>query len=152
MGVDWKDLQDIIFTLVIVENQNHPPLKWRWSASGLFTVKSLYQFLNFRGITLTQPMLWWNLKIPPKIKVFMWLVQKRKILTKSQLIKRGWTGPTHCHFCQEYETVNHLFIQCPWVRQLWFWFGQCQEEFSQWNSIQDIINFAYSLQIGRAHV
>ncbi|XP_078181259.1 uncharacterized protein LOC144574986 [Carex rostrata] len=43
---DWENLQNILCTLLIDDNQ--PPMQWRWSSSEFFTVKSLYQFLNFR--------------------------------------------------------------------------------------------------------
>jgi hypothetical protein len=32
----------------------------------------------------------WKTKIPYKIKIFLWLVEKRAILTKDNLIRRKW--------------------------------------------------------------
>lgn len=34
----------------------------------------------------------WKGKICPKIKVFMWLVGNKAILTKDNLLKKNWTG------------------------------------------------------------
>lgn len=61
------------------------------------------------------------------------------------IIDRGWTGTSQCHFCHEEETVDYLFVQCSFVRQIWFWLEACQEVFFQWFSVDDIVNFALSL-------
>ena len=50
----------------------------------------------------------WDVKVPLKIKVFMWFVHKQVILTKDNLIKRNWTGPTRCSFCDRDETIKPL--------------------------------------------
>jgi hypothetical protein len=34
----------------------------------------------------------WKLKIPLKIKKFMWYMQKEVVLTKDNLAKRNWNG------------------------------------------------------------
>jgi zinc-binding in reverse transcriptase len=42
-----------------------------------------------------------------------------KILTKDNLLKRGWQGDKHCIFCQQMEIVPHLFFHCPYIANLW---------------------------------
>ena len=32
-----------------------------------------------------------------KVKLFMWLVHQKKILTWENLLKRGFVGPSKCH-------------------------------------------------------
>jgi hypothetical protein len=49
----------------------------------------------------------WKTKLPQKIKVFLWLVLRNKILMKDNLIKRIWQGPVDCVFC---GTLNQLTI------------------------------------------
>ena len=55
-----------------------------------------------------------------KIKLFMWLVQQKKILTWENLLKRGFVGPFKCHLCglQE-ETMEYLLNLCPFTSTLW---------------------------------
>ena len=60
----------------------------------------------------------WDVKVPLKIKVFMWFVHKQD-LTKDNLMKRDWTGPTRCSFCDRDETIKHLFFDCPLAKVLW---------------------------------
>uniref|UniRef100_A0A453PIU7 Reverse transcriptase zinc-binding domain-containing protein n=1 Tax=Aegilops tauschii subsp. strangulata TaxID=200361 RepID=A0A453PIU7_AEGTS len=54
----------------------------------------------------------WKVKVPLKNKVFMWFVHKQVILTKDNLAKRNWTGSPRCSFCDHYESVKHLFLDC----------------------------------------
>jgi zinc-binding in reverse transcriptase len=46
------------------------------------------------GVTHDVATVWWDLKIPLKIKTFMWLVGKHKILTEDNLAKK-WL---ECHY------------------------------------------------------
>lgn len=33
-------------------------IAWKWKASGMFSMKSLYNFLNFGGVKIARAMLW----------------------------------------------------------------------------------------------
>ena len=62
----------------------------------------------------------------------MWLVTHNKILTKQNLVARGWVGDPLCQFCNKHiEDVNHMFLQCSIAQQIWFWLGRSQDIFSQ---------------------
>ena len=61
----------------------------------------------------------WKMKVPLKIKIFMWFVYKKVILTKDNLVKRNWHGCVKCCFCDQDETIQHLFISCPFTKMLW---------------------------------
>lgn len=75
----------------------------------------------------------------------MWLLTHNKILTKSNLLKKGWTGNNSCQFCQNRETVAHLFVNCSKTRQIWFWLGACQNLLEHLYSILHILDFVYTL-------
>jgi hypothetical protein len=47
-------------------------------------------------------------KLPSKIKVFLWLVPRNKILTKANLRKRNWHGPAVCVLCGIAESIDHF--------------------------------------------
>lgn len=52
-------------------------------------------------------------KIPLKIKVFVWLVLKKKNATIDKLLKRGWMDDSTCVVCgSEEKSVGHLFARC----------------------------------------
>jgi hypothetical protein len=91
---------------------------WKLNDSGIFSVKSMYLDL-MQGHTIFLRKYLWKLKIPLKIKIFMWFLNSKVLLTKDNLIKRNWKGCTKCCFCNESETVQHLFINCPFVKIIW---------------------------------
>ena len=49
----------------------------------------------------------------------MWFLNIKVLLTKDNLAKRRWQGCTKCSFCGSEETVEHLFIECPFVKIIW---------------------------------
>ena len=102
-----------------VQLSDHPDeLRWKLTRSGVFTVKSMYiDVINSNSIPTSKHVC--VVKVPLKIKVFMWFVHKQVILTKDNLIKRNWTGPTRCSFCDRDETIKHLFFDCPLAKVLW---------------------------------
>jgi hypothetical protein len=54
----------------------------------------------------------WKLKVPLKIKIFLWCMQQGVILTKDNLSKKFWKGNLICCFCNSNETINHILFNC----------------------------------------
>uniref|UniRef100_A0A453AJI4 Reverse transcriptase zinc-binding domain-containing protein n=1 Tax=Aegilops tauschii subsp. strangulata TaxID=200361 RepID=A0A453AJI4_AEGTS len=73
-------------------------LHWSLTTNGLFTVKSFYLDLINAG-TVPRSIHIWKVKVPLRIKIFMWFVHKQVILTKDNLLKRHWVGSSRCCFC-----------------------------------------------------
>jgi hypothetical protein len=61
----------------------------------------------------------WKLKLLMKVKVFLWLLFRKVILTKGNLVKRNWHGNEQCCFCQNYEKIQHLFFDCNLAKFIW---------------------------------
>jgi hypothetical protein len=59
------------------------------------------------------------MKVPLKIKIFLWYLRRGMILTKDNLTKRNWPGSKKCCFCHSDETINHLFFQCKFACAIW---------------------------------
>jgi hypothetical protein len=91
--------------------------------SGLITVKNIYHAnLTTQGLKKVlgwrQAILKWNLQL--KIKCFIWLAAKNKILTWENMNARGWEGSSRCYlYMQEIENTNHLFIHCAFTKSVW---------------------------------
>jgi hypothetical protein len=49
----------------------------------------------------------------------MWFLYNKIILTKDNLAKRRWNGSKKCCFCEEEETIHHLFLSCPFAKLIW---------------------------------
>ncbi|KAF7822040.1 putative ribonuclease H-like domain, reverse transcriptase zinc-binding domain-containing protein [Senna tora] len=63
----------------------------------------------------------WGAKVQPKIRAFIWKVCKNALPTKVNLCKRRMTIEDECPLCcREKETIEHLFLNCDWVRAVWF--------------------------------
>lgn len=94
-------------------------LSWRWCSIGIFSVNSAYRMLSDEGTRDGQANMIWRLRIPLKVKVFCWLVLKKRPLTADNLIKRGWTGDTACMMCRTYdESADYLFTQCVFIKYI----------------------------------
>ena len=61
----------------------------------------------------------WKTKVPAKIKFFLWLLVKKSILTRDNLLRRGWKGDKHCILCGKDEIIDHLFFSCSVARLIW---------------------------------
>jgi hypothetical protein len=83
-----------------------------------FTVNSLYKKNSIDQVPVPHRFLWKS-KLPQKIKVFIWLVVRNKILTKDNLKKRNWHGSSECCFCGGLESIEHLFFKCSIARFVW---------------------------------
>jgi hypothetical protein len=59
------------------------------------------------------------MKVPLKIKIFMWFVHRKEILMKDNLVKRNWQGSSKCCFCDHEEIVQHLFIHYLFAKIVW---------------------------------
>jgi hypothetical protein len=56
---------------------------------------------------------------PPRIIFFLWLLSNNKLLTRDNLEKRRKLDNVMCLFCNEKESVHHLFFDCVVARQAW---------------------------------
>jgi hypothetical protein len=108
--------------LIYVEKTNltHEPdrVSWILTKSRVFSVKSLYAYQIARRVLFPYKMIW-RMNIPLKIKAFIWLIMKDKILTKNNLATTGWKGSILREFYGANENTNHLFFECPLPRYNW---------------------------------
>ena len=61
----------------------------------------------------------WKLRVPLKIKIFLWYLIKGATLTKDNLAKRIWQGDIRCCFYSAVETIQYLFFDCHFARFVW---------------------------------
>jgi hypothetical protein len=79
-------------------------------------------------VAIVHDQILWRLKLHLKIKILIWLLNKKVIFTKDNLIRRRWQRKKIYCFCSEEETIQHLVFYCPCVKFLWriifynFWF------------------------------
>jgi hypothetical protein len=118
-GNKWDRWTHLLHRLILVQLTDMDDVfKWKLSSSGIFTVKSMYTDL-LNGHTVYLKKYIWKMKVPLKIRIFMWFLHRKVILTKDNLVKRNWQGCVKCCFCDQDETIQHLFIDCPFAKMLW---------------------------------
>jgi hypothetical protein len=88
----WLHLVARVSNVVLVDDKDY--FKWRLTKSGFFTVRSLY----LHDIDTHPPFQHrkiWKWKIPLKIKIFLWFLQKGVVLTKYNLAKKIGKGASN---------------------------------------------------------
>jgi hypothetical protein len=99
-------------------NEEKDNFIWGLTNLGQYTVKSLYLNLINDDTKYLKKYIW-KMKVPLKIKIFMWFLHRKEILTKDNLIRRNWIGRESCCFCDEKESIQHLFFDCLFAKVIW---------------------------------
>jgi hypothetical protein len=92
--------------------------KWNLTKSGLFIIQSLYHHLIDKHPPFQHRKIW-KMRIPLKIKIFLWFLQKWVVLTKDNLARKNWKGSQKCISRNRNENIQHLFLDCPFAKTIW---------------------------------
>jgi hypothetical protein len=57
--------------------------------------------------------------VPTKIQLFLWIMSHNKLAIVDNMNKRGMPKPMQCQFCNEEESINHLFFGCAVAKVNW---------------------------------
>ena len=63
-------------------------LVWNYDARGIYSLSSFYKIVHFRGVIPGNGPIVWEVKIPPRVQIFIWLASNNKLLTRDNLSKR----------------------------------------------------------------
>ena len=86
---------------------------WPHTKKEVFTTKSMYIILTFKGIRDIEMRAVWKDRIPLKIKHFLYLVGRGRLPCAEQLVKRNWKGGNEfCKLCLQTENTNHVIFRC----------------------------------------
>jgi hypothetical protein len=144
LRLEKQTLDSVIREIQVTSSQTDYYI-WRWQDSAKFKVHLLYEWLDFGGVPNTDFDIVWKSKLPMKIKVFMWLVRRKRIMTKDLLLKRGWVGDSSCVFCGEHETIHHLFVTCPFINSIWQWISAYNNFYFTGTTLKDIWIMDYAI-------
>lgn len=107
----------------------HDPdlVSWRGTRNGIFSVKSGY-YLNLEAaitqhigpIAATNWKWVWELKVTPKIRIFIWRCLKKILPVCINLIGQFVDVDPFCKRCgREPETAEHALKECEWAGKFW---------------------------------
>ncbi|KAK5831685.1 hypothetical protein PVK06_015483 [Gossypium arboreum] len=97
-------------------------LSWSRTTSGVFSVKSAYfllkdEFWNPKEATWS---MLWKIPGPQRVKHFIWLILKQRLLTNSERVMRGIAQDATCHLCSYIkEYTLHVLRDCSFAREIW---------------------------------
>ncbi len=111
-----------LFISSITQSPGPYSVFWRWDRHGCFSTRSASYFLVFDGVDDNRVRHLWRIRIPPKVKLFLWLAARNRIMTADTLSKCGWIGPSMCCLCGlASENLEHLFFLCSYSSHVWTW-------------------------------
>lgn len=113
---EWLDLVALVVPVTL--NENKDKFLWQLRKNGSFSTQTLNRE-SMKSVRTGGKDPFWKAKLPLKIKIFLWYLKRGVLLTKDNLLKRGWNGEDSCSLCGLKETVQHLFFDCRVARFLW---------------------------------
>lgn len=118
----WLEIVQLASTITFSDDDDC--LIWQFNSNGVYSSQSLYRIINFRGILPVHVPAVWDVKVPPRVQFFLWLLSKNKNLTRDNLNIRKRLEDLTCLFCAENETVHHLFFDCAVAKQMWAYMSE----------------------------
>jgi hypothetical protein len=84
--LQWYDSIQIPQNLLLDDEDD--ALIWMWEPNRVYSVKSIYAVVNFRGMVHVNIYFVWSLKVPPNVQFFLWLMMHNRTLTRDNVVKR----------------------------------------------------------------
>eukprot|EP01018_Ginkgo_biloba_P037203 Gb_31600 [translate_table: standard] len=117
LSLKWDTFHKIVEDLHVFLCNGLNRLVWREDGIPVaFTIKRAYASLlkEEYGAPTVNVIKWENIwNSFPKIKLFLWLVAHRVVLTFENLRKWGICSPSRCYlYNQSKETIDHQFVSC----------------------------------------
>ena len=119
----WEEEEIIKLDGILSKLQFHSGadrLLWKGSRAD-YSVKKATQIMSHVSASVPWSFVW-KIKIPQKIKLFLWKLHLNVLPTKSFILNRGVSVVTgiQCTLCDLMEeTVNHLFVECSSAKRIW---------------------------------
>jgi hypothetical protein len=107
----WALWLELVERLMYIQLTNEDDsFVWSLTNLGSFTVKSFYlDLLDDKTKYLRKYI--WKIKIPlKKIKIFMWFLHRKAIITKDNLAKRNWQGCKNVFSVIKMNLLNICFL------------------------------------------
>lgn len=113
-----RELRQILEGYAPIVTTGDKPV-WTQDMGGKFTIKATYcHFIN-RGMLVSNTNWVWKTNCPPKVRMFLWLLSKRALLTWPQLQRRQIV-PNICVLCKEQgETSDHIIFKYTFSNPIW---------------------------------
>lgn len=119
----------MIFNIPLPKEKAEGEVSWHCGKKGEYSVKSGYQLAlkikspepsNSSGNNSKHWNALWSLKIPKKIKIFMWRAIKNLLPSVENLWKMRILQEPICQRCnRSVETISHALLECKAANKIW---------------------------------
>ena len=118
---------EAILSLPIGASRRDDSLLWHFEKSGSYTVKSGYRLsrlIQFRDDPSSSMLedwwkTFWNIRLPQKVKIFLWKACHNWLPTLGNLARRGVEVEGRCPVCKEKpETTMHALWGCRSIKDI----------------------------------
>lgn len=96
---------------------------WQGSSNGTFSVKSTYQLLDKSDENGRNSEYWrrvWKWKGPERVRTFLWLCLRGKLLTNYERVRRHLSNSGLCGRCGlATEDLDPVLRKCPFAKSVW---------------------------------
>lgn len=117
-----RDISSSILSIPLSQCGFEDRFVWGFTKNGNFSTTSAYSLLLGLKLHHNSWKFIWSLPIPQKIQIFLWQLSHECLSVGDLLASRGWRGVSVCcFFCKQHsESLVHIFLQCDFVRSVWF--------------------------------
>lgn len=154
--VFWPVDRARILAIPIGATEVEDRLIWHHAKDGKFSVKSCYHYIQVlrsssmnsqgpsnSGMSAKQWNLIWTLKLPPKIRIFLWRACANILPTKVALFRRHIAANPYCDRCGlEVESLTHALFVCRDSQDIWrgepFKLRPFETQTSMWTVMEEI--------------
>ena len=74
----WYELESICNSIIL--SPDCDSLIWEHTVDGQYSSSSLYNIISFRGVTPVFIPSVWSLVVPPRINIFLWLLDRKSVV------------------------------------------------------------------------
>lgn len=114
-------LSNLAPSCIVNFTEEQDSLRWVWGSTGTYSSSSVYKIMAEGGRIIMHNLEVWTAKVPPSVRIFGYLLLRRRILTRDALRRRGINCDRHCVMCSSNwdETAVHLLFRCSYARRVW---------------------------------
>ena len=81
----WYELREVAASISFSTDAD--ALVWQYESKGVYSTSSLYAIINFGGVTPVFIPAVWQICVPPRLHIFLWLLAQNKLMTRDNLKK-----------------------------------------------------------------
>ncbi|KAL3833965.1 hypothetical protein ACJIZ3_008701 [Penstemon smallii] len=127
-SIFWPEEATFILSIPLGSRINQDKQIWHYTNNGQFSGRSAHhlalQMAEQESTSTATQKDWkwiWSLRVPPKVKIFLWRFCHNALPTRMALSRRGVSiMDTLCPVCNtEDENLIHTFLHCSYARQFW---------------------------------